>query len=216
MRALAVTPIHLPEHEIARRQARYDRLAPPGLWVELRDVGPTAPTALDDEEDVRRSERAVTEVLTSTNVGHAGYDIVFPDCVLDPGVPARAASASPRVHGLLKLAAGHLAASGERFGAVVRNEAIATELDRRLKVYGLADYVAGIAVLDLPFEAIADTAAWNAALARAVEGLASSGAGVVLNGCSAVDVDAGPLPARVVDPTALALRLLTIEHGSHR
>ncbi|NEA25613.1 hydantoin racemase, partial [Actinomadura bangladeshensis] len=45
-RALAVTPIHLPAEEVRRRQARYDRLAPPGLSVELRDVGPAAPGAL--------------------------------------------------------------------------------------------------------------------------------------------------------------------------
>lgn len=213
MRALAVTPIHLPESEIARRQARYDRLAPPGLRIELRDVGPAAPSALDATEDVRASEREVAATLAEAD---ESYDVVFPDCVLDPGVPDRASSGRPRVHGLLKLAAGHLAASGERFGAVVRNEAIATELEKRLKNYGLGDYVAGIAVLDLPFEAIADTAAWNAALARAVGGLARSGADAVLNGCSAVDVEPGALPARVVDPTALALRLLTVEHGSHR
>lgn len=216
MRALAVTPIHLPDHEVVRRQARYDRLAPPGLSIELRDVGAAAPVALDDEQHVRDSEREVSAALAAAN---PGYDVVFPDCVLDPGVPERVSSGSPRVHGLLKLAAGHLAASGECFGAVVRNEAIATELGKRLKAYGLGDYVAGIAVLDLPFEAIADTAAWNTALARAVDGLARSGAVAVLNGCSAVDVEPaepGALPARVVDPTALALRLLKIEHGSRR
>lgn len=117
------------------------------------------------------------------------------------------------MRGLLKLSAGHLAARGEKFGAVVRNEAIGAELTRRLAAYGVAAYSAGVEVLDLPFDAIADTAAWNAALGGAVTRLAGRGATAVLNGCSAVEVEPADLAARVVDPTALALRLLTVDGG---
>ncbi|MDL4774053.1 MULTISPECIES: aspartate/glutamate racemase family protein [Thermomonosporaceae] len=211
MRALAVTPIHLPAEEIRRRQARYDRLAPPGLRIELRDVGPAAPLALESEDSVRASER---EVAATLDAAGDGFDLAFPDCVLDPAVPAGPAAGPARavpVNGLLKLSAMHLAAKGVRFGAVVRNEAIGAELGRRLDAYGLAPHVAGIAVMELPFDAIADTAAWNAALVDAVGELAARGAAAVINGCSAVDVEAGPLPARVIDPTALALRLMTVE-----
>ncbi|MFJ8814223.1 hydantoin racemase [Amycolatopsis thermoflava] len=172
MRALAVTPIHLPAEEIRRRQARYDRLAPPGLEVELVDVGAAAPASLDTDESVRASERQVAAAL-----GRAGdgYDLAFPDCVLDPAVPDTV-SADPRpVHGLLKLSATYLAGKGVRFGAVVRNEAIAAEFGKRIAE------------------------------------LASLGATAVINGCSAVDVEPADLPARIVDPTALALRLLAVE-----
>lgn len=210
MRALTVTPIHLPADEIRRRQARYDRLAPAGLEIVLRDVGPAAPAALDTEEAIRDSERQVAAGLD----GAAGeFDFAFPDCVLDPAVPDTVAGADFPVHGLLKLSATHLAAKGVRFGAVVRNEAIGAELGRRLKAYGLDRFVAGIGVLELPFDAIADTATWNAALGAAVGELAARGATAVLNGCSAVDVDpvaAAALAARIVDPTALALRVLAV------
>ncbi|MCP2255427.1 Asp/Glu/hydantoin racemase [Prauserella aidingensis] len=216
VRALAVTPIHLPDEEIQRRQDRYDRLAPPGLEIVVRDVGPDAPSALDTDAAVRTSERAVTAALDTASADRApGWDLAFPDCVLDPAVPdgvtSGGAAAGPPVHGLLKLSAGFLAARGERFGAVVRNEAIGAELTRRLAAYGLVAYSAGVEVLDLPFDAIADTAAWNAALGEAVTRLAERGATAVLNGCSAVDVEPADLAARIVDPTALALRLLTVE-----
>jgi Asp/Glu/hydantoin racemase len=220
MRALAVTPIHLPAEEIGRRQDRYDRLAPPGLRVELRDVGPAAPGSLDTEADVRASEREVAAALAKEAGDGTAWDAAFPDCVLDPAVPDAVADpvaeGTPPVHGLLRLSAMHLAAKGVRFGAVVRNRAIGDELARRLDAYGLGPYTAGVEVLELPFEAIADTGAWNAALGGAVRTLAAAGATAVINGCSAVDVVPADLAARIVDPTALALRLLVAEgQGGH-
>ena len=208
MRALAVTPIHLPPEEIRRRQARYDRLAPPGLSVELRDVGPAAPGTLDDEASIRASEGEVAAALAAAG---DGWDLAFPDCVLDPAVPdGPAPDQGVPVNGLLKLTSLHLAAMNVRFAAVVRNEAIGAELGRRLKAYGLDEYTAGIAVLELPFDAVADAAAWNAALGAAVDALAAAGATAVINGCSAVDVREDRLAARVVDPTELALQLMTM------
>ncbi|SNR84643.1 hydantoin racemase [Actinomadura mexicana] len=218
MRALAVTPIHLPPEEIRRRQARYDRLAPPGLSVELRDVGPAAPGALDDEASIRASESEVAAALARAG---AGWDLAFPDCVLDPAVPTGPVPTRPvptgpapdravPVNGLLRLSSLYLSAMNVRFGAVVRNEAIGAELRRRLTAYGLDAHTAGIEVLDLPFDAVADAGAWNAALGAAVDALAAVGATAVINGCSAVDVATHRLAARIVDPTALALRLMAI------
>ncbi|GAB3564980.1 hypothetical protein GCM10027445_09720 [Amycolatopsis endophytica] len=208
MRALAVTPIHLPPEEIRRRQDRYDRLAPPDLEIELVDVGAAAPASLDTGESVRASEREVAAALGRAG---EGFDLAFPDCVLDPAVPDTVAAQPLPVHGLLKLSATHLAGKGVRFGAVVRNEAIRAEFDKRVADYGLTAYFAGTRVLDLPFEAIADTATWNRALGDAVRELASLGATAVINGCSAVDVEPADLPARIVDPTELALRLLAVQ-----
>ncbi len=208
MRALAVTPIHLPPEEIRRRQERYDRLAPPGLTIELRDVGPAAPATLDTGESVRASEREVAAALAAAG---DGWDLAFPDCVLDPAVPDAVAEPPLPVHGLLKLSATYLAAKGVRFGAVVRNEAIAEEFAKRIAAYRLTEYFVGVRVLDLPFSAIAETETWNAALGTAVRSLAALGAVAVVNGCSAVDVEPADLPARIVDPTELAMRLLTVE-----
>ncbi|QRP47741.1 aspartate/glutamate racemase family protein [Amycolatopsis sp. FDAARGOS 1241] len=211
MRALAVTPIHLPPEEVSRRQARYDRLAPPGLQIELRNVGPAAPATLDTDASVRDSEREVAALLKEAA---DGFDLAFPDCVLDPAVPDAVAEPSRPVHGILKLSATYLAAKGVRFGAVVRNEAIKAEFERRISAFGLDAYFAGVRVLDLPFSAIAETEVWNRALGEAVAELAALGATAVINGCSAVDVEEADLPARVVDPTELAMRLLTVEVGS--
>ncbi|NYD44230.1 Asp/Glu/hydantoin racemase [Actinomadura luteofluorescens] len=208
MRALAVTPIHLLPEEIRRRQARYDRLAPPGLSVELRDVGPAAPGALDDEASIRASEHEVAAALARAG---DGWDLAFPDCVLDPAVPTLPApDQGVPVNGLLRLSSLYLSAMNVRFGAVVRNEAIGAELRRRLTAYGLDARTAGIEVLDLPFDAVADAGAWNAALGAAAGALAAAGATAVINGCSAVDVAEHRFAARIVDPTALALRLMAI------
>ncbi|MEV0070661.1 MULTISPECIES: aspartate/glutamate racemase family protein [unclassified Amycolatopsis] len=208
MRALAVTPIHLPPDEVARRQARYDRLAPPGVEIELRNVGPTAPATLDTAGSMRDSEREVAALLKAAA---DGFDLAFPDCVLDPSVPDAVSDPALPVHGILKLSATHLAGKGVRFGAVVRNEAIKDEFASRIAAYGLDEYLAGIRVLDLPFSAIAETEVWNAALGSAVRELAELGATAVINGCSAVDVEPADLPARIVDPTELAMRLLAVE-----
>ncbi|WP_019930215.1 aspartate/glutamate racemase family protein [Nocardia sp. BMG111209] len=208
MRAFAVTPIHLPPEEIRRRQDRYDRLAPPGLRIELRDVGAAAPTSLDTGESVRASEREVAAVLATAGTD---FDLAFPDCVLDPAVPDTVSETDVPVHGILKLSATHLAGKGIRFGAVVRNEAIAAEFDKRIADYGLGAHYVGSRVLDLPFSAIAETEVWNRALGEAVRDLADQGATAVINGCSAVDVEPADLPARIVDPTELALRVLAVE-----
>ncbi|MBD2893824.1 hypothetical protein ACFYTC_00425 [Actinomadura nitritigenes] len=215
MRALSVTPIHLPPEEITRRQARYDRLAPAGLSIELRDVGPGAPGSLDDEASIRVSEREVAAaVAAAVAEPDAAWDVVLPDCVLDPAVPDGPADQRVPVNGLLRLSSMALAAKNVRFGAVVRNEAIGAELGRRLKAYGLDAYVAGIAVLELPFDAVAEGETWNAALGEAVDALAAQGAAAVINGCSAVDVEEGRFAAEVVDPTALALQVLVAGRAS--
>ena len=68
---------------------------------------------------------------------------------------------------------------GRPFAHVTRNPAIRAELERRLALYGYDDLVRGGAVLDLGFEAIADDAAWNAALAAAAPELEAAGATAV-------------------------------------
>lgn len=204
MRVYSVTPIHVDADELARRQARYDALCPPGLHVELHDIGHGAPTALDTAEQVRESERLVVDALTAAP---AGYDALMPDCVLDPGVEALEGRLP--VLGLLRLSMGWQVLTGQRAGAVARNSAIADELVARVAAYGWAGVFAGVQVLDLDVHAIADTRRWNGAVGRALDTLQGDGASAVINGCSAVDVPPGASSAvRVVDPTALALRLL--------
>ena len=204
LRVRSITPIDVPPTELARRQRRYDRLSPTGISVTLDNVGDRAPTALDTEADIRASDQLVAHLACDTDADR--FDVVVPDCVLDPGIDA---AAPVPVVGLLRLAAGHCAAVGTRFGAVTRNPAIGEELARRLRRYGLDASFVGNDVLDLGFDAIADDARWQAAVGVARDRLASQGARVVLNGCSAVDLGddaaAGPV---VFDPTRLALALL--------
>jgi allantoin racemase len=204
VRIHAVTPIHVDADELARRQARYDALCPPGLQVELHDIGPDAPRALDTAEEVRESERLVVEALTAAPTG---YDVLLPDCVLDPGVEQLQGRLP--VVGILRLSMGWQVLTGRRAGAVARNKAIADELAERVAAYGWSGSFAGVRVLDLDVHAIADAQRWNGAVGAALESLGEDGATAVINGCSAVDVPAGSSSAvHVVDPTALALRLL--------
>lgn len=202
MRIHAVTPIHVDSDELARRQERYDALCPPGVSVELHDIGPDAPRALNTADEVRESERRVVAALRAAP---PGYDALLPDCVLDPGVGQL--SGELPVVGILRLSLGWQVLTGRRTGAVARNEAIADELAAKVAEYGWAGSFTGVRVLDLDVEAIADARRWNDAVGGALATLEEDGAAAVINGCSAVEVPARPgLP--VVDPTALALRVL--------
>ena len=207
MRIFAVTPIHVSAEELARRQARYDALCPAGVSVHLQDIGSGAPRALDTEQQVRDSEGLVTEALQ-----HApdDADALMPDCVLDPGVAALSGRVGRPVFGLLRTSLGWSRVAGRTAGAVTRNRAIAEELLRQVGVHGLTSAFTRVEVLDLDVDAIHEADRWSAALREVVGRLESAGAGDLVNGCSAVDLpdEAAGWPVRVVDPTALTLRLV--------
>src|SRR5689334_183738 len=84
MRLLSITPIVVDEAELARRQARYDELAPEGVTVVLELLGtdPDLPRALETDDDVRASEAALQARYAA--VDPTGWDGYLPDCVLDP------------------------------------------------------------------------------------------------------------------------------------
>jgi len=207
MRIYAVTPIHVGEVELARRQARYNELSPPGLCVDLADIGPHAPRALETARDVQDSEALVIEALRRAP---DGYDALMPDCVLDPGVAQLAGELSTPVIGILRISLGWNILAGRTAAAVARNDAIALEILERVKVYGWFDRFQGVEVLKLDIDSIADTHRWGEALDGAVQRLARVGVTHVINGCSAVDLslDGAQHTVSVVDPTQLALRLL--------
>jgi allantoin racemase len=207
VRIYAVTPIHVSDDELARRQARYDALSPAGVCVELHDIGPHAPKALNTERAVRNSETLVIEALTAAP---DGYDALMPDCVLDPGVEQLAGTLPVPVLGLLRLSVGWSVLLGRSSGAVARNQPIADEIAARVDAYGWSSSFTGVEVLDLDVHAIADSTRWGEALGGAVQRLEKTGARSVINGCSAVDlpIEQTPSQARVVDPTAVALRLV--------
>ncbi|SHG70503.1 Asp/Glu/hydantoin racemase [Jatrophihabitans endophyticus] len=205
MRLFAVTPIHVTDTELARRQARYRRLCPPGVTLDLVDIGADAPTAMDTAAQIEAAEELMVAALRDAP---SGYDGLLPDCVLDPAVTALGDDRPVPVFGILRLSIGYALATGRRVGAVTRNRAIADALVAQVGAYGWADHFVGVRVLDLDFDAIADDERWNAALGGAVDELAERGADWIVNGCSAVEVVAAAGRARVVDPVETALRLV--------
>ncbi len=209
----AVTPIHVSAEELVRRQARYDALSPAGLRVRLVDIGEHAPRALDTAQQVHDSEGLVTEALRQAP---DDADALMPDCVLDPGVATLSGRAGRPVFGLLRTTLGWSRAAGRSAGAVTRNRAIADELCRQVAAHGLDSSFTGVQVLDLDVDAIHQGDRWAAALREAVDRTARLGAGDLVNGCSAVDLPAGAdrWPVRVVDPTALTLRLVAAGEGA--
>ena len=205
MRILAVTPIAVTDDELARRQQRYNRLAPANISILLHNLGtgPTVPRALENDGDIAASEAAVTAWFAAADV--QDVDAFLPDCVLDPGVGPGSLPQQRPVLGLLRLAAGFLAATGAGIGAVARNGAIAGELERKLATYGIGALQEPVTVLGLSLADVADDAAWSGAVDTALETMSAE---YVLNACSAVNLieprNHGPV---LVDPTALALRL---------
>lgn len=207
LHVFAVTPIHVEQGELARRQARYDALSPAGLRVELQDIGIHAPRALDTEQQVRDSEGMVVAALEQAP---DRADALMPDCVLDPGVLDLSRRLARPVFGLLRTSVAWSALSGRAMGAVARNGAIATELTRLVGGYGHEGMFTGVEVLDLDVDAIHDAERWAASLYPVVQRMALAGAGDLLNGCSAVDLppESARWPVRVIDPTALTLRMV--------
>jgi len=202
MRLLAWTPIVVGADELARRQARYDRLSPAHVEIVLRDLAdacPSAPQSLETEDDVRTSEAAVVSAFRTSDP--EGFDAFLPDCVLDPGI-ASEGLARP-VLGLSHLVATFLAAQGATVGALARNRAIADELDRRLASYAVN--CEPTLVMDLSVEDIADDETWRRAVVTHAGRLACDFA---INACSAVELGSPSTETVVVDPLSLSLRLL--------
>jgi Asp/Glu/hydantoin racemase len=205
----AITPIHVGQEELERRQARYDAFSPEGVTVVLEDVPgtPDVPRQLATASDIEASERAVVAMAMQTDPSR--FDLILPDCVLDTGVrEIRRAGPPVPVVGLSELTAGFVSGLGLRLAAVTRNDPIGEELSRNISAAVRPGAFVGVENLELSFADISDDVRWNGALEAArlrIDG--SGGADVILNGCSAVDVSVGQgIP--VFDPTRLALRLL--------
>lgn len=207
MRIKVITPIRVTEEELDRRQRRYRTLSPASVETTLFNLPEGAPRSLASERDIRTSERFVVEEAMRADPSE--YDAVLPDCVLDPGLDELERECPISTFGILKLSAGFLRLLGHDFASVTRNEPIGEELKSRLRAYGYADRFDGNAVLDLSFEDIADDVRWNAALEQTSERFAGTGTTAIINGCSAVEVEARDGVA-VVDPTSLALRVLDV------
>jgi Hydantoin racemase len=210
LRIKAIAPLHLSHDELARRQRRYDLLGGDTVHIELTNLDPAAPERLDSAEDITRSEQAVGAIVRATDA--ARYDGILPDCVLDPAIGEPGPHGMP-VFGILRLACGHLASLGVRFAAVTRNAAIAAELRRRLDEYRLAESLDSVRVLDTDFCLIADDQAWAQSIEPVTAALQQAGVGVLVNGCSAVNLPQDRLDGvPVVDPTKLAIRLIADAH----
>lgn len=207
MRIRSITPIRVPPGELDRRRDRYARLAPPGVHVHLDNLvdTPDTPMKLDTAQDVAASNDLVLAMARHTDP--QAFDVILPDCVLDPAV-ARDSDLPVPIVGILQLTTTHLSMFDQPFTAVTRNRAIADELAARVEAYGLAHSFLGVDVLELDLAAIQDEDRWQAAMAPACSAASSRGASMVINGCSAVDVPTRRLGVVTVDPTALALRLM--------
>lgn len=214
MRIKSITPIHVTEAELARRQARYRSLSPDGIEIELVNLpaGSDAPRSLESAEDIAASDRLVAAEIRRTDATR--YQAVLPDCVLDPGVMTTADDAPVPVFGILQLSAGFLALLGHRFAAMTRNEPIGDELRACLKRYGLDADLDDVAILQLAFDDIENDARWNAAIDGVRSRFADRGVQSVINGCSAVSVTPHDGAVAVIDPTELALQVLGVAAGT--
>ncbi|MEV4133109.1 aspartate/glutamate racemase family protein [Dactylosporangium sp. NPDC049742] len=206
LRICMISPIHLSEAVTAARAERLRELGGPDLDVDLVGLPPEAPVGLDRPEDIEAATAHITAV--AAGLDPARYDVVVPDCVLDPGVEAGADCEIPFL-GLLRLIASGLHGLGRPFSAVTRNETIAAELEARLRGYGLAEGFRGTDILNLGVEKVFHGEEWSNALGQVVRERAQAGVTIVLNGCSAVAT--GPSPwsgSWVVDPTTYAFDLI--------
>lgn len=215
MKVRVITPIRVGADELQRRQERYTRLAPEGWDLVIEDLpdGPASPMELASRKQISASEQVGLAVGSGTDA--AQYDALLPDCVLDPSSVALQNANEIPVLGITRLSAGFLASLGIRFGVVTRNEIIADEYRTVIERYGLGDSFQGAYVLGLSVEDVASTETWNAAVVEASESAQQDGVTVLVNGCSAVEVVVEQFSVRVIDPTALALRVAEFAANEH-
>lgn len=209
LRVKAIAPLRLADDEMIRRQARYDRLGGDRLAITLVNLtGEGAPDRFDTAEQIAASERLTAREVARTD--RAAFDVILPDCVLDPAVGEVEDPPVPVV-GILHLVTSYLASVGRPFAAVTRNRVIGEELARKVGRYGLGRWLTGVHVLDVDFCLVSDHRGWADAMTPLRGELESAGVETLFNGCSAVDIDADHLGSvAVVDPTALALQLLSL------
>lgn len=213
MKVRVITPIRVGNEELARRQERYSRLAPDGWQLIVEDLPdtPDSPRELGSRKDISSSESAGLTAGHGTDASR--FDAVMPDCVLDPSLMDLQAGNKVPVLGITRLSAGFLASLGTRFGVVTRNAVIAEEFQAVVEKYGLGAFFEGAYVLDLSVEDIADPVVWNTAVVEVARTAQHDGVTVLINGCSAVEVVFDELGIRVIDPTALALRVASLAHA---
>jgi Asp/Glu/hydantoin racemase len=213
MRLIALTPAHVGEAEILRRAARYTAFAGSAFPVLVLDQPdrPEVPHSFDTAELIAAADECVMQRALGLELDED--DIVMPDCILDTALPRLSEALTNQTHGILRLNTSFFASLGLRFGAVARNEAVGTALHKTIEAYDSSDRYIGTQILNLPTEAVADTVRWNSTLSDHVQELADLGAQVVINGCSAVDVEDAQWAIPVVDPTMLAIRCLTLARG---
>ena len=112
MRIKAITPLRVTDAELERRQARYQKLSPPALQIDVVNLPPGSdvPTSLDTAAACRASDRYVYEEAMRTDP--AKYDAILLDCVLDPALDQLEQDAPLPVFGILKFTAGVVAVVG--------------------------------------------------------------------------------------------------------
>lgn len=203
----AIAPLRLESQELQRRQRRYDLLAGPELSVTLVNLdGKNAPKRLENDDDLAASEELTLQMIRDTNPN--SFDAILPDCVLDPGVNMNQDSPLP-VYGILRLSGGFIQSLGYSFAAVTRNVTIGDELARKAESYGFSRSLCSVEILNVDFCFVSDHDQWEGAIKPLAERLSTRGIGVLLNGCSAVEIaNRNVKDLIIIDPTELALKLL--------
>lgn len=207
MKIRSITPIRVSAEEVQRRQSRYDKLMPEGWTLRLENLPASAesPEQLGSPEDIFASERI--GLLMGQTTKPEEFDVLLPDCVLDPALQILDSIASVPALGITRLSAYFLAACGLKFGVITRNKAIGDAYLAVIQSYGLEKYFDQVHVLNLSVEDIADDVKWNDAVEVVARKAAANETSILINGCSAVEVSTHAGKVTIIDPTALALRV---------
>lgn len=203
MRILAVTPVVVTEDELLRRRKRYSLLEPAGVQVVLENLNVRNADlrALNTKHDIHASIQAVESHFRAADP--EPYDLFMSDCVLDGGVTSEQ---ERPVMGIMESTVKFLIRRQLRFSAIARNEVITSALHQRIEDDLEANSTAlfkGTHNLNLTFDAIAESSTWNARVEEVTRALQVD---VVVNGCSAVEVDSHEESPRIVDPLQTALQ----------
>ncbi|MFZ0215807.1 MAG: aspartate/glutamate racemase family protein [Candidatus Dormiibacterota bacterium] len=206
--------------ELERRVTKLRSWAAPGASVDIREVA-RGPASIESVFEEFLSVPATADQMLAAE--RDGYDAAILGCFGDPGVDAFRELLTGMVVAAPGEAAFHLASLlGERFGIVTVTSSIVNPLRHLVARYGLADRLAGIAVVDTPVLELAQDASRTLARIRDAGRrlIEEHGADTLVLGCmsmafmEATAELASDLGVPVVNPARSALKVAEAIVGS--
>lgn len=209
-RVRIISPIHIDEADLHRRQMRYSERASADTKVVVSNLQ-EGPFTLEDRGDIAYSEYGIYREGLETSP--AEFDAVLIDCVFDPGVRALQDKLRVPVFGPLHLVLPVLAQAVSRWVIISRTTKQSELMAELVEQYGYGRELAARRGLDISYAEARQPELFAGAMVRAIESaVREDGARAILMGSTTMATTAAMRDAAggvpIVMPGIAALGIL--------